>query len=569
MRVDRQAAAVLAGLVLCVTLEVAVRYEPYTFIRRDASFYSTVSMGLVKTFSLDQRRLQPQSWYSGEHPGYADLDMYWSNISVGRGGAWYPKHSFLVSVAAAPFYVAFGVPGFLIFNALCVVAMMWAAYLVAARFAPPAAAAIAALLTTASPMLVEHTYHLSADIFSAMLIALGVVALLAARPATAGALLGLELWARPVTAVLVVPVAAALVWRRFDRGQLRRLVVAAAIPLVAAALSNTVMYGAPWITSYDRILTVEGRVQKITTARALFTNPVGDGLRLMFASREHGLVTNALPSLVAVAGLVFLWRRQRLYTAALAVGLAGFLFAYVPYRYFNARFFFGWQALLCAPLAAMLADAGALGARAAETMADAWARARPRLAELPPRRLAVGAAAGVLLLGGTVVAAAAIRSRTYELARHVSDAKVFRNDFPCDYFNVTHQAWECSRIDRSADEYAGLAVRPELCRVGGEHWEALMLAPPSEGGTRRMRWNHLPRGPLDLDYALRDGSATREVCFTVAYGGRPPERVCTEGPGRRAHHRFDAPAEGAPRELEIAVEGRGPRDLCFDGVARR
>ena len=120
----RQAAAVLAGIVLAVSVTIAVRYEPYTFIRRDASFYATIARGLVTHASLDQRKVQPQSWYSGQHPGYANLDMYWSDVSVGRNGTWYPKHSFLISAASAPFYALFGVPGFLLFNALCVIAML-------------------------------------------------------------------------------------------------------------------------------------------------------------------------------------------------------------------------------------------------------------------------------------------------------------------------------------------------------------------------------------------------------------------------------------------------------------
>src|SRR5882672_6505576 len=111
----RWAGAALVGIVLCVVINVAVRYQPYTFIRRDASFYATIAIGLVKDGSLDQRRIQPQSWYSGQHPGYANLDAYWSNVSVGRNGVWYPKHSFLVSIAAAPFYAAFGVDGLLLF----------------------------------------------------------------------------------------------------------------------------------------------------------------------------------------------------------------------------------------------------------------------------------------------------------------------------------------------------------------------------------------------------------------------------------------------------------------------
>jgi hypothetical protein len=553
--------AVLVGLLLFVLLQVVPRYEPYTFIRRDGSFYATITMGLVRGFSLDQRRFQPQSWYSGKHPGYADLDMYWSNVSVGRHGAWYPKHSFLVSIAAAPFYAVAGVPGLLIFNVLCVIGMLWAAYLIAARFAAPTAGAVAVLLTAASPMLVEHTYHLSADVFNAALVAFGALALCAARPATAGALLGLALWSRPVTAGLIVPVTAALVWRRFDRRQLMRLGVAAAVPLAAAALANTIMYGAPWITSYDRILTVQGRVPRLDTARALFTNPLADGWRLMFESREHGLKANALPSLVALLGLVPLWRRSRLLATALAVGMIGFLAAYLRYRYFNARFFFSWEVLLCVPLAVLISDLAGAALWAAGAARPPVGRAWQRVRALPRW---VIAAAAILVAGGAVVSRV-IAARTYVLSAHVPEAKVLRNDFPCDYFNVTHQAWECSRLDRQEQELAGLSLAPRTCSFPGLDRTLVTLAPPAEGGVRRMRFEHLPAGALELDYGVREGAPVG-ACIAVSYGGRPAERLCPGRAGELLHRSFEAPAPGAPRELELAVDGHGPRVACFDGT---
>ena len=555
-----QAGIVLAAIILAVSLTIAVRYAPYTFIRRDGSFYATISMGLVKNFSLDQRRVQPRSWYSGEHPGYADLEMYWSNISVGRHGVWYPKHSFLISIAAAPFFAAFGVVGFLIFNALCVVLMMWATYLLAVRLAiSPVAAALAVLMTTLSPMLVEHTYHLSADIFNAALIALGMLALAASRPATAGALLGLALWSRPVTAGLVVPLAAALVWRRLDRRQLLRLGIATAVPLAAAALANTVMYGAPWITSYDRILTVRDRTPTVQSVRDLYTNGWTAGLRLMFASAEHGLVANALPSLVGAFGLLSLWRRSRALALAVAVGAVGFVGSYVFYRYFNARFFFPWELALCLPLAALFEDAAALGVRTVEVAPGLAGRAAGRLRQLP-RAARLGLA--VVAIGGVVVTWA-VQRRTYVLADHVSDAKVLRNDFPCDYFNVTHQAWECSKMDRSDQELTGLGIGARACRPDGSEWRALTITPPAEGGKRSMRFEQLPAGTLDLEYGLRQpggGSA----CFTVSYAGQPPQRLCADAAEKRKHERIAAGNPGDPRTLEITVDSSAPRGLCFD-----
>ena len=586
----KQAAAVLAGIVLAVSLTIAVRYEPYTFIRRDASFYATIARGLVMHASLDQRKVQPQSWYSGQHPGYANLDMYWSDVSVGRNGTWYPKHSFLISAAAAPFYALFGVPGFLLFNALCVIGMLWSAYLLAVRFAPPAAAALAVLFIAACPTLLDHTYLLSADVFNATLIALGALALFSARPATAGALLGLAVWARPLTAVIAAPLAAAVFFskgpsqgplnpprssaagqspsaltrfrRTLDRRALLRFAIAAAVPLGAAAVANTIMYGAPWVTSYDRTLVVEGRAPAVASHRALFSNTLAAGFRLMFQDREHGLGANALPALVAVAGLVPLALRNLKLAAALAIALAGFVAGYIRYRYFNARFFFAWQVLLIVPLAVLIGDAGRWALAGGEAVRAAGPRVAASVRRLP-RGLVWGALAA-LLVAGLVVRFAT--GRSYGLAQHVADAKVLRNDFPCDYFNMTHLAWECSRLDRSSNEYTGLAIQPNQCRFDGGHRRAILIAPPPDGGSRQMTFSPNRRGRLVFDYGVEQGSPVAELCLSVAYGGRPPERLCARGPGQLQQHVFAALQAGEPAQIDIAVTGHAPRSLCFDGT---
>jgi hypothetical protein len=562
MQSKRQTAAVLSGVVLAVSLTVAVRYEPYTFIRRDASFYATIARGLVTNLSLDQRKVQPQSWYSGQHPGYANLDMYWSDVSVGRGGTWYPKHPFLVSVAAAPFYLLFGVPGFLIFNVLCVIVMLMSAYLIAARIAPAAAGAMAVAFIAACPTLVDHTYLLSADVFNATLIAAGTLLLYQGRLRTAGMVLGLALWARPVTGVLVVPVAAAALLGRIDRRQFRDFVIAAAIPLAVAGIANTIMYGAPWVTSYDRILVVENRVPTTGSARDLFTNTVDAGVRLMFLDREHGLLANALPALIAVFGLVPLARHDWRLAAGMAVALVGFVVAYVRYRYFNARFFFAWQALLIVPLAALLGDVGALvlsGARRARVLGP---RLSAGVSRIP--KPAMAALLVAILFAGVV--ARWVRGRHYVLSQHVAEAKVFRNDFPCDYFNMTHLAWECSRLDRSSEEYTGLAVSDKRCRFGGSHRESILIGPPPGGGTRRVAFEPTRRGRLSLDYGIEAGSGAGQICVAVAYGGRPSEQVCATGAGTLQRRELPALVEGEPNRLEIVASGLAPRAFCFDGT---
>ena len=107
----KQTAAVLAGIVLAVSLTVA------SATSRTRSSVATLPStrrspaGSSRTPRSISARCSRSPGIPATHPGYANLDMYWSDISVGRNGTWYPKHSFLISAAAAPFYALFGVPG--------------------------------------------------------------------------------------------------------------------------------------------------------------------------------------------------------------------------------------------------------------------------------------------------------------------------------------------------------------------------------------------------------------------------------------------------------------------------
>ena len=396
------------------------------------------------------------------------------------------------------------------------------------------------------------------------MIALGALALFSARPATAGALLGLAIWARPLTAVIVVPLAAAALLKRApDRRALLRF---------GHRGGHTAGGGRD--RQHDHVWRAVGDVLRphaggrriecpgVASHRALFTNTLATGVRLMFADREHGLGPNALPALVAVVGLLPLaWRNVKL-AAALAIALAGFVAGYIHYRYFNARFFFAWQVLLIVPLAVLIADAG----RWALAVGQAVHAARPRVSAAVrrlPRALVWGCLAA-LLVGGLVVRLAT--GRDYVLSHHVAAAKVQRNDLVCDYFNMTHLAWECAFLDRSANEHTGLAIHGNQCRFDGAHRRAIVIGPPPEGGTRRISFTPARRGQLVFEYGLEQGAAVAESCLSVAYGGRPPEQLCASGSGRWHRRVFDALGPAEPAVVDVVVTGRGVRSLCFDGT---
>ncbi len=470
-------ALVLCGLAVLVATTCLRSYRPYTFLFRDGSFYAQTNRSIARGLTLRQEEFQPRSWYDGSLPWYRNLDVAWSNVSVGSGGEWFPKHSILMPIASTPFFVVLGVDGLLVFNALAMVLALFFGYRLAARFSPPEAAAVAVFVVSGCPLVPYLTYAYSHDVFYAALAAGGCEALASRRPGAGGFLLGLSVVAKVTNVLVAAPLALALAGR--DRRAFRRAVAFGAAPLAAFAAANWVMYGSPLATSYHRILTVRQGTPSVETWD-VFGAPLVEGLRRFFRpSAEGELAQMALLPLAAyLGGSPFLARRTRALAVALVVSLAGFLVVFAKYRYGGARFFMPWLVLSLTPGAALL-DGVVCGASVVRERT--WCRWTTR-----GRRLAAWAVA--------MVAAGAVgwswwagRPRpTASMARDVERLDVRLDDIPCDYFNMSHMKWECSHLDPGGRYYVGLALGDECPGMEGP----VLVIPAHPGGkTRRVRWS--------------------------------------------------------------------------------
>ena len=237
---------------------------------------------------------------------------------------------------------------------------MWAAYLLVGalrrRRRPPPGRCCS---PPSSPMMLEHTLPtLGRRLSPAMLVALGYAgARSGTRPATAGALLGLALWARPVTAaradraggggpVLTGGVidkrgsAAPGPWRRPSRWW------AAALDQhhhVRGALDHFVRpHPSPSKTGSQRVDHGSAPCSRIPIPGRAAAHVREPRARPLSRTRPQPIVAGG----AGVAGAA--WQRAGGGVAALAILKVGFVACYVLYRYFNARFFLGWEALLTA-----------------------------------------------------------------------------------------------------------------------------------------------------------------------------------------------------------------------------
>ncbi len=510
---------VLCGLAILVGSTCLRSYQPYTFLFRDGSFYAQTNRSIAAGLTLRQEDFQPRSWYDGSLPWYRNLDDAWSNVSVGTRGEWYPKHSYLMPLFSTPFFVLLGEDGLLLFNALAMVVALFSGYRLARRWSGPQAAAVAVFLVAGSPLVPYLSYAYSHDVFYAALVAGGAQALASARPAWAGTLFGLSIVAKVTNCLVVVPIALALTpWHRRSVG---RLLFFMAIPVSAFAIANWAMYGSPLTTSYHRILTVRDGRPLLVSYENAFSTPLAHGLRRFFSDSPEGEVGRmaSLP-LLAYLGLLVLARRARAVAVALGASLVLFFVVFAKYQYGGARFFMPWLVLSPVPGAALLeAMARALEIARDRTWTRWSARTRRRVAGVCAL-VAMGAIAGSWWTGRP--------GPTGSLARDVERLEVRLDDIPCDYFNMTHQKWECSGLDRGGRYCAGLAIGQECAGM-----EPPVLYVPSDprGRTRVVRWTPTVEGSrLRVVWKWQAAPARENAHWTLRVGEGPPTPMKSRKP---------------------------------------
>lgn len=507
---------VLAGLFLALFTQVAIKYNPNTFLFRDGSFYAQTNRAIVEGLTLRQEAFQPKSWYDGSLPWYQNVDDAWSNISVGKNGEWYPKHSWLMPVFSTPFYLVSGPLGLLFFNLLMMVLGLYASYRIAARFYGTAPAAVAIIIISFAPVVPYLTYSYSHDVFYATLIAGGFALLLFNRPILGGALLGLSLVAKITNAVIVLPISIAIVIG--NPTVFFRALIAGAVPLASFAIANWYMYGAPWITSYHRILTVSNGVPEIVSYNNAFDLPFAEGVKRYFSVSNEGEVWHqAYIPILAYLGVIALFFRAPVIATGLLVGVIGFLVAFAKYRYGGARFFMTNVFLAAIPLTAgICAIAGAI-----RNGVDFYAKHRPS----PKIAWLVGL---VIFLAHVVGFGLAWTFGHHSddpasMTRDVEKLEVHHGSANCDYFNMADWKWECSGIDRGNKEFTGLAIRNECAEFGS----SAITIPTAAGRTSTVTW----RPDVDINravllHALESGA--RELSFFVEIAGSAPFEVISK-----------------------------------------
>jgi hypothetical protein len=263
-------------------------------------------------------------------------------------------------VLAAPAYAMAGDAGLLVFNVAQLVALGIVLWALARRCASDVAALAATLLFMFGTLLRPAAYNFSPDVLSTLVFTGGLLALLARSAAVAGLLLGLSVWAK-LSNVLLVGVCAVHAARTWNAGELRRGGIALAGALGALGLFHAYAFGAPWVTSYDRVIDRfdAGRPILQPSHRTFFDVPIVVGFWRQLVDPKIGILVSAPPLVVAAFGIAPLLRRAP-DVARLLLWIAGVqLLTFAPYRLwheasFGHRFVMTAIALGVVPCAALI-----------------------------------------------------------------------------------------------------------------------------------------------------------------------------------------------------------------------
>jgi hypothetical protein len=402
------------------------------------------------------------------------------------------------------------------------------------------------------PAIVRQAYGFNNDVFYSALV-VGTAIYLADRATwRAGLVGGFSVLAKITNVLFLFPFT---LWLAFDRklNPLLRFAIGCSLGIGVAALANWYMFGAPWITPYQRVLIVHDGAQEVQSHFRLFSRDFDQGLSAIWNQLRH-----TFPAyLLAFAGCAA-WALRRKWAEAIAFSLALVLplLFFAKYSWYREEFLDPCFALSVAPLCAL--PGSFLGPRVEPPIS-------PRFWKLG---LAAGAAVLLLFAAGRGVVALATPQTT--LFQFLPQADVFLGDIPCDYYNNQVDRWECSGFDRGQEwSFTGRTL-DRLPSFGGVPRPMIDLNPNPSGQPRRLLFRLPWQRRLRLEYGSPDGTPTGfPVDFTVRLGDRELLHEAVDGPGLQVVTFDTQPGSGETLELVVTGTATPQRQFFVNGTLEK
>lgn len=284
-------------------------------------------------------------------------------VALGKNGEWYPLHEWLLGAIGAPFYKAFGERGCLLLNLLIASSFSVVLYLLAAQFAPPLPAFLAAALTIFPSALSVYAYSFSIDLFGAFLFTLAALALVLRRPALAGAIFGLSVLGRNAN-LFTLPAFALFFLVDNRKLALQNLIrfACGGLPFgIAFFAQNVIQYGSPLTFSYLRWIPYRDGALVITPQTDSFGSIHLRNVVKMLLAPETGLLPGSpLVLLALLCGGRGVFQKHPSFAIFGAVASLSLLLVFssysIPYPALGNRYLLAVIAVSVVPLALFFAE---------------------------------------------------------------------------------------------------------------------------------------------------------------------------------------------------------------------
>ena len=319
--------AVLVGLGQSFVIIRGWQTDPQGYLFGDSGLYAAATDSLLRDgdldllnqcypqyASLDAARFDPE--LQGDHSGEFGLSA-WGTMTL--------KQSPVLSIAALPFYGLLGRVGFLVFNVVMLnLLLVLTVYLGGNGHAARIIVALGFLTTP----LREYAYNFSPDLFLVALMIGSLVAARSGRVFTAGVLAGIAVSTKIYVVAILLPVPVLILVGQRSLRSLGFHVGGGILGLLPALIMNTWLFGAPWVTGYERQLKIENGVIGLADHTSRFTVPFVEGMtQLLFDARVGMVPTAPLWCLWPIAAVVLLRVRESLAWVLATVGMIGMNFA--------------------------------------------------------------------------------------------------------------------------------------------------------------------------------------------------------------------------------------------------
>jgi hypothetical protein len=317
--------------------------EEASWLIGDCLAYRATVRGLVDLRTLDQA-IVAVDWQRYLPGSRVTVPIQYSTVSLTKDGRLVPKHPVAFAAALAPFYLALREWGLLLFNVLQCTALVVLCHRLALLWFEPAFSALAAFGVLAEGVVTRYSYNVSPDVFGAVLVLGGAVALWSparSRPAlvAGGLLLGGSLWMRPLNAIAAVVLVPLFVKSLRYPSARRELAWAVAAYAAAVALYlglNLSWFGSPFVTPYDRVLVLTNGVRSVASHRNHMGRPFLASLPVTLFDRQHGLLITAPHVLALAVAAPTLARGSFSKTLALLALTIIPVLSIVPYEFWDA-----------------------------------------------------------------------------------------------------------------------------------------------------------------------------------------------------------------------------------------